>query len=62
MVSCARNLPRIAIDLWWRGCILAEILWDKLPFPGSDCHHQLSIIPDVLGTPSLDDFDSISPH
>ncbi|PVF93468.1 Pkinase-domain-containing protein [Serendipita vermifera] len=51
-----------AIDLWSVGCILAEMLSGKPLFPGRDYHHQLSIILDALGTPSLDDFYSISSH
>ncbi|CCA67322.1 related to MAP kinase [Serendipita indica DSM 11827] len=51
-----------AIDLWSVGCILAEMLSGRPLFPGRDYHHQISIILDVLGTPSLDDFYSISSH
>lgn len=29
-------------------------------FPGRDYHHQLSLILDVLGTPTMDDFHEIS--
>ncbi|KZV99683.1 Pkinase-domain-containing protein [Exidia glandulosa HHB12029] len=49
-----------AIDMWSVGCVLAEMLSGKPLFPGRDYHHQLSIILDVLGTPSLDDFYAIS--
>ena len=51
-----------AIDMWSVGCVLAEMLSGKPLFPGRDYHHQLSIILDVLGTPSLDDFYAISSH
>ncbi len=44
------------------GCILAEMLSGKPLFPGRDYHHQLNLILDVLGTPSLDDFYAISSH
>jgi len=49
-----------AIDVWSVGCVLAEMLSGKPLFPGRDYHHQLSIILDVLGTPSLDDFYAIT--
>jgi len=48
--------------MWSVGCVLAEMLSGKPLFPGRDYHHQLSIILDVLGTPSLDDFYAISSH
>lgn len=49
-----------AIDVWSVGCVLAEMLSGKPLFPGRDYHHQLSIILDILGTPSIDDFYAIS--
>ena len=49
-----------AIDLWSVGCILAEMLSGKPLFPGRDYHHQLTLILDVLGTPTLDEFYAIT--
>ena len=49
-----------AIDLWSVGCIFAEMLNGRPLFPGRDYHHQLSLILEVLGTPSLDDFYTIT--
>ncbi|KAI9479613.1 mitogen-activated protein kinase [Zychaea mexicana] len=48
-----------AIDVWSVGCILAEMLSGKPLFPGRDYHHQLTLILDVLGTPTMDDFYGI---
>ncbi|KAF8334250.1 kinase-like domain-containing protein [Cantharellus anzutake] len=49
-----------AIDVWSVGCILAEMLNGKPLFPGRDYHHQLSLILDVLGTPTIDEFYAIT--
>lgn len=49
-----------AIDVWSVGCILAEMLSGKPLFPGRDYHHQLTLILDVLGTPTLDEFYAIN--
>ena len=38
------------------------MLSGKPLFPGRDYHHQLTLILDVLGTPSLDDFYQINSH
>ncbi|EIW69474.1 hypothetical protein TREMEDRAFT_30363 [Tremella mesenterica DSM 1558] len=48
------------IDVWSIGCILAEMLSGKPLFPGKDYHHQLALILDVLGTPSIDEFHAIT--
>ncbi|KAF8320432.1 kinase-like protein [Clavulina sp. PMI_390] len=48
-----------AIDVWSAGCILAEMIIGKPFFPGRDYHHQISLILDVLGTPSIEDFYAI---
>lgn len=57
--SCA-DLSLQAIDVWSVGCILAEMLSGKPLFPGRDYHHQLTLILDVLGTPTLDEFYAIT--
>lgn len=49
-----------AIDVWSVGCILAEMLSGKPLFPGRDYHHQLSLTLEILGTPSIDDFQAIT--
>ena len=56
----ASDLVWQAIDVWSVGCILAEMLSGKPLFPGRDYHHQLTLILDVLGTPTLDEFYAIT--
>ncbi|KAG7031128.1 Mitogen-activated protein kinase 19, partial [Cucurbita argyrosperma subsp. argyrosperma] len=43
-----------AIDIWSIGCIFAEVLIGKPLFPGKSVAHQLELITDLLGTPSLE--------
>ncbi|KNZ62206.1 CMGC/MAPK protein kinase [Puccinia sorghi] len=49
-----------AIDVWSVGCILGEMLSGRPMFPGRDYHNQLTLILDVLGTPTLDEFYAIN--
>lgn len=49
-----------AIDIWSVGCILGEMLSGRPLFPSRDYHHQLSLILDVLGTPTLEEFYAIN--
>uniref|UniRef100_A0A0E0A9J4 mitogen-activated protein kinase n=1 Tax=Oryza glumipatula TaxID=40148 RepID=A0A0E0A9J4_9ORYZ len=48
-----------AIDIWSIGCIFAEVLIGKPLFPGKNVVHQLDLITDLLGTPSLDAISQI---
>lgn len=58
--SSALLTVKQAIDLWAVGCILAELLNAKPLFPGRDYGHQLDLILDVIGTPTLDEFYGIT--
>lgn len=43
-----------AIDIWSIGCIFAEVLTGRPLFPGKNVVHQLDLMTDLLGTPSMD--------
>ncbi|GAW10069.1 CMGC MAPK protein kinase [Lentinula edodes] len=49
-----------AVDLWAVGCILAELISGRPLFPGRDYSHQLDLVLDVIGTPTLDEFYAIT--
>ncbi|CAL5024146.1 unnamed protein product [Urochloa decumbens] len=48
-----------AIDIWSIGCIFAEVLTGTPLFPGRNVVHQLDLITDLLGTPSLESLSRI---
>ena len=49
-----------AIDVWSIGCIFAEVLTGKPLFPGKNVVHQLDLMTDLLGTPSLDTISRVT--
>ncbi|GLT62256.1 hypothetical protein SLA2020_349060 [Shorea laevis] len=54
---CSKYTP--AIDIWSIGCIFAEVLTGKPLFPGKSVVHQLDLITDLLGTPSLETISGV---
>ncbi|KAF8085836.1 hypothetical protein N665_0645s0014 [Sinapis alba] len=49
-----------AIDIWSVGCIFLELLTREPVFPGKDHAHQLRLILELLGSPSEEEFGSLS--
>ncbi|CAH8543052.1 unnamed protein product [Heterobilharzia americana] len=48
-----------AIDIWSIGCIMAEMLSNRVLFPGKHYIDQLNLILQVLGSPTKEDFETI---
>jgi hypothetical protein len=62
VLTRARTSPRL-LGQWAVGCILGEMLGRKPLFQGKDYLSQLTLIVEVLGSPTEDDLESISsPH
>ncbi len=57
MLSCKEYTQ--AIDMWSIGCIFAEMLGRKYLFPGETYVQQLSLILNVVGSPSTSFIDQI---
>ena len=54
----------LGIDLWSCGTLLAEILGRTVLFPGKSPHHQLTLIMEVVGRPTMEEveqFPGITP-
>ncbi|KAF5466118.1 hypothetical protein F2P56_016073 [Juglans regia] len=49
-----------AIDVWSVGCIFMELMDRKPLFPGRDHVHQLSLLLELIGTPSEADLGSLN--
>jgi len=48
-----------AVDLWSTGCILAEILLEKVLFPGKSSLNQMELIIELLDRPNDEDLDNM---
>ena len=58
VMFCVTDVTQ-AIDVWSVGCILAKMLSGKPLYLRQDYHHQLTLILDMLGMPTLDEFYAI---
>jgi serine/threonine protein kinase len=56
---CPDGLYSYPVDIWSCGCILAEMLGRNPLFPGKTFIHQLSLVFDVIGSPSAGDVQHI---
>lgn len=45
--------------MWSIGCILGEMILGKAIFPGTSTMNQVEMILDLLGSPSIEDVESI---
>lgn len=48
-----------AVDIWSIGCIFAEVVLRKPLFPGRNVAHQLELITDFLGSPSVEEIEKV---
>ncbi len=48
-----------AVDIWSAGCILAEILQEKVLFPGKSSLNQMELIIELLGMPKHDEIQQL---
>lgn len=51
-----------AVDVWSLGLILAELIAGRIVLPGTDYISQLVMIVQLLGTPSQEDMEFLSPE
>lgn len=49
----------LAVDMWSAGCILAEILIDKVLFPGKSSLNQMELIIELIGRPTNDELSNM---
>lgn len=49
-----------AVDMWSAGCILAEILLDKVLFPGKSSLNQMELVIELLGRPHGEDLEHMN--
>ena len=54
-----RNYNLGAVDIWSVGCVIAELVTGHVLFPGTSDIEQLSLIFDVLGTPTTEDWPEV---
>lgn len=54
------NVYNKKVDIWSCGCVLGELLMERVMFPGKSTINQIEIITNYIGKPSNNDINQLS--